>query len=1403
MPAGIGEQPTNKLGLRHRLVRVAEVDGEHKLVLFGRPTSGGPVVSRYTRLLDRQSGLTAKLERLRARLGEPAETEVVTGRPYYLSPDSAERLSVEEMVEKLAAYDVVSFDVFDTALFRAVERPNDVFRIMGSRLAVDRFARIRKSAEAHARNENHRHKGSREVTLREIYAVMQERYAADPAWETMEQELEIELSRPNPYIKTVFDRLVTMGRTVVFMSDMYLPREVLEEMLVRNGYQGYEKVYVSNEYQRRKGDGTLQQVLLDNYAEKTIVHVGDVYEADVEQSERAGLAAVYNPDQHQLVREPDMGTLAGSFYGALVDNTLASGVWSEGLHYTHGFRVGGILALGFCEFIEKVVAEKSIDKVLFCGRDCDVLSRVYEREYGSVESAYIDISRYAASGITLDLNFDEYIGRSFFRWFGESRNSKTIEQLMLDTGFGYLVPYLEKADIERFLFPASANRRKLEQFFWDHKSVIEDHNSTSVAAAKSYFGSAVGDARRVLVVDIGWSGTCLTALRHFFRTAMAERSVEMFGALMCTSRSEQLTDTVSDGFISPYIYSPMSNMDMTRFMMPGGRNAVRRTDLLHHPLEYLFTEVASSVVGYGFADDGTAIALRGNNAPSNTEQISEMQRGIEDFVAAYLDYSHDYTDIRPVSPYVAFNPLRAAIQNEAYLYDVYKDFIYDATPALFGEETHTERFGDLFSLPGATTSRQLASRTTGSHGTVEQADGDDPRRIVFISPEMIYAGAPRSLLRMCKVAAAQGFEPIVWTAKPGPFTKEFEAYGFRVEVVRTNPARPNKVFNRLPDGVELVVCNTVVTDDYVRALEGRVPLVWYVREASNLPDFFRSNPDRRETLRNSKSVCVVSEYAAAAVAEYAEGRIDVVHNSVEDVSELAGAYEFASGGKHRFIQLGTIEHRKGYDLFVAAYKALPESYRTRAELHFAGGFINSGSSFSSYLFGQIEGEEGIHFHGLVSDERRKIELMSQMDTVVVASRDESFSLVALEGAMLSKPLIVTENVGAKYVVDDANGLVVDAGSVAALRDAFMTMMDKDEQTIRAMGEASRRSYDERASMEVYHRDLMKMFHRRIDAGAAGRRRDWSRLTALSRPGTAVAGARRPRVIVSLTSIPTRTHKLGECIDSVLQQTMPADQVVLWLSTQNFPRREEDLPEDLLGRVGARFRIAWVAGDIAPHKKYFYAMQEHPDDIIITVDDDVIYSENLVESLYQGHLEHPRAIISERANLIMFRPDGTLREYDGWIYNCQFLRGTPSYQLLPTGIAGVLYPPGALPEAAFDLEAITSTSLRADDLWLKVMTTLNGYPVWMPRTEVGYETIEEVQAVGLWRANSFQGGNDAALGRILDHVQNSLGVPRESLLRRIQGVADDGRVLGSEELDLTPMAPWPTSASAPLAGSVVA
>ena len=48
-------------------------------------------------------------------------------------------------------------------------------------------------------------------------------------------------------------------------------------------------------------------------------------------------------------------------------------------------------------------------------------------------------------------------------------------------------------------------------------------------------------------------------------------------------------------------------------------------------------------------------------------------------------------------------------------------------------------------------------------------------------------------------------------------------------------------------------------------------------------------------------------------------------------------------------------------------------------------------------------------------------------------------------------------------------------------------------------------------------------------------------------------------------------------------------------------------------------------DILGHKKYFYTMQKYKDLPIITVDDDSIYSKDLVQLLYDNYKKYPHCI----------------------------------------------------------------------------------------------------------------------------------------------------------------------------------
>ncbi len=1294
--------------------------------------------------------------------GKNADKQTKEEKILYYQNDF-ERDSVNKFVAALVDYDVISFDIFDTLIYRMVEKPNDIFIIMSAEMGMNDFADIRKKAENMARDIKERKEGNREIVLQDIYDVLAERFHVNERWMQREIELELNMSIRNEYIYRIYQMLLKFDKKIVLTTDMYLPLDVIKQMVEKNGYIHYIDIILSNEYGLRKGDGTLQKVLAERYPEQKIVHIGDNYKADVERSIEVGIDAIHNPDSHFIYREPELENLAASFYRAVIQTKMNNGLWDKNIYYSHGYRVGGILAVGYCNFINQIVRRKKIDKILFCARDCDILYKIYKEFYKETDIQYINISRYAVLNITSEHYLYDLANRYIMRYMKMCRSSKTIEMVLNEAGYGYLVNELEKYNIDRFQFPAAVDEKRIMEFLYQCSDLIVKENANARDAAKKYFSAAIGNSRNVLVVDIGWSGTCITALEYFVKTNLQNLTVNMHGALMCTNRNDLIKNSIQFDKIEAYINTPFTNMDITRYIFPGAprsRNEIA-LDMLHMPFEYLFTSTEKSLSGYRLnANSDVEFEYSHNDIP-NIEQIQDMQEGMRDFAEAYLEYSKECRVKFDVPPYTAFLPIREAISHERYAYEVYKDFSYDSMTALYGSD-RVQSFGDLF-----------GSRYEGNINATE--DCLNGKRILFVSPEMTYSGTPRSLLRMCKVARELGYGITVWSAKDGPFIVDYEKENIKVEIISED-----HILQKIEaiKEYDLAVCNTVMTDKYAAVCCQYIPTVWYIREATNIPDFIRNNAERAYRIKNSQDIYVVSDYAADALRLYADNPIHVAKNCVEDEADMATAYVPGMNKKVKFVQFGTMEYRKGYDVLLAAYKAMPESYQEKAELYFAGGFINSGTPFCSYLFREMDGMENVHYLGIVRGEENKIEILSGMDVVVVASRDESCSLVALEGAMLSKPLIVTENVGAKYMVTNNNGYVVKTGNVESLKEALMASIDNKENLAR-MGRASRKNYDEMAGMEAYRRsmkqlyslsdiknteDLKKRTERNREIFSERTQKEYfqnqSADSLTTKDGIAV---------VSMTSHPGRIALAEKCIRTLIEQTVMPKKLLLWLSIEEFPNKSMDLPKGLivLKNICDFFDIRWVEGDLKPHKKYFYAMQEYKDDPIIIVDDDVYYDSHLVENLLESYERFPDCVSAMRTNLIGFRRDGNIMDYEGWTMGYRVLQDTPSTQLIPTGVGGVLYPPGALPAEAFDVDAINENCLFCDDLWLKIWTCHAGLKTVMPAHFCTENLIEDSQDVALWKMNVRHGNNnDMSLKKILEHYEKKTGKTGE-LLRWIR------------------------------------
>ena len=229
------------------------------------------------------------------------------------------------------------------------------------------------------------------------------------------------------------------------------------------------------------------------------------------------------------------------------------------------------------------------------------------------------------------------------------------------------------------------------------------------------------------------------------------------------------------------------------------------------------------------------------------------------------------------------------------------------------------------------------------------------------------------------------------------------------------------------------------------------------------------------------------------------------------------------------------------------------------------------------------------------------------------------------------------------------------------------------------------------------------------------------------------------VIVSLTTYPARIDTVGITIESLFNQTYKPKKVLLYLSKEQFPEELKELPKKLIKLQERGLEIVFVEDDLKPHKKYYYAMQEYPNDLIITADDDIFYSEKHIERLVCASKKFPNAVICSRSHRIKLTNDSQgFEPYNSWK---EILTDEPDEMTVPIGCNGVLYKKEFFNEELFDIEKIKKISLFTDDLWLKVMELKNGIKA--------YNCVEEPlvyfdnmfnKNTGLWHTNTTNENN---------------------------------------------------------------
>lgn len=200
--------------------------------------------------------------------------------------------------------------------------------------------------------------------------------------------------------------------------------------------------------------------------------------------------------------------------------------------------------------------------------------------------------------------------------------------------------------------------------------------------------------------------------------------------------------------------------------------------------------------------------------------------------------------------------------------------------------------------------------------------------------------------------------------------------------------------------------------------------------------------------------------------------------------------------------------------------------------------------------------------------------------------------------------------------------------------------------------------------------------------------------------------KKGQVIVSLTSFPAAISFAVKAVKSILGGTVLPDKIVLYLTFSQFG--ESGIPEELqeLAENNLVFEIRNYDDDIRSYRKLVPALNDFPDAVIVTVDDDVWYDKNMLRVLLHLHDKFPDAILAHRAKRIKTNtPYRKWKKYR-W-YHFVFKRIHSSYKNIQTGVGGVLYPPYSLKKEMINPELFKAMSPTTDDIWFWAAAVANG------------------------------------------------------------------------------------------------
>jgi O-antigen biosynthesis protein len=341
--------------------------------------------------------------------------------------------------------------------------------------------------------------------------------------------------------------------------------------------------------------------------------------------------------------------------------------------------------------------------------------------------------------------------------------------------------------------------------------------------------------------------------------------------------------------------------------------------------------------------------------------------------------------------------------------------------------------------------------------------------VLIFSHDLSGSGAPKIVFDIARLLVEQGCFVVVISPEDGVFRNRLLEIGVHV-IVEPLALSGHDSITSLGKNFDLIIANTAVCWPVLHQLHSHVSVYWYIHETQLIDHLANVYPGFLDAFKYATAVWVGSALAGDVLRRYGIASA-ILEYGVEDPHEsLHFQVNRFESDKVTISVLATYEPRKGQDLAILGYLAMPEEYRRRCRLCLAGR-VND-DHFRKDIEALAAGDDTIYFEGEL-DFSSYLDRLSTSDIVVCSSRDDTLPLVSLNALAEGKILICSQETGtSKYIQDGISGFVLSYNHPDEIAATLTRALD-NIQNWEEIGRSARNVFLENFSRQRFRSCILK------------------------------------------------------------------------------------------------------------------------------------------------------------------------------------------------------------------------------------------------------------------------------------------------------------------------------------------